>query len=292
MVPMPSGTPQPNFGKLLIIDDVLYPKGQRPYTPLEQHVRLSLFVISQVIPTMTAVIITLSRRGWWRRKYFWTMNRLLVFWLISIQVFGAIVYTQNGATTRILFIFATIHLQIEYMILALLLKYSGLQALIIAYIGATILFSIQLFVSDFSLVYLLSTISGFTDFAFPLFALYGKQYWYATAGFAHFVQAVAVFSIVVKNFGYFWWDFITFWSTWIQNGAIAAAVFQAWRTQSIALPSGDDESETDRQPGGEAPDNPLHKVDVPKKIRIIIFAVSIGGSIASAFIFMFVIARN
>jgi len=40
------------------------------------------------------------------------------------------------------------HSQIEYMILALLLKYSGLQALIIAYIGGTVLFSIQLFVPD------------------------------------------------------------------------------------------------------------------------------------------------
>ena len=38
--------------------------------------------------------------------------------------------------------------QIEYMILALMLKYSGLQALVIAYIGGTVLFSIQLFVSD------------------------------------------------------------------------------------------------------------------------------------------------
>jgi hypothetical protein len=38
--------------------------------------------------------------------------------------------------------------QIEYMILALLLKYSGLQALVIAYIGGTILFGTQLFLSD------------------------------------------------------------------------------------------------------------------------------------------------
>jgi len=37
---------------------------------------------------------------------------------------------------------------------------------------------------------MLSTISGFTDFAFPLFALYGKQYFYATAGFAHFVRLI------------------------------------------------------------------------------------------------------
>ena len=35
---------------------------------------------------------------------------------------------------------------------------------------------------------MLSTISGFTDFAIPLLALYGKQYLYAVAGFAHFVR--------------------------------------------------------------------------------------------------------
>jgi len=298
-IPVPTRTPQPNFGKLLIIDDVLYPKDSEPLTPLQLHVRLALFVVAQLVPIITSILITLSRKGWWRRKFFWTMNRFMVLWLVSIQVFGAVVYFQNGATTRILFITATIHLQIEYMILALLLKCSGLQALIIAYIGGTVLFSIQLFVSDFSIVYMLSTISGFTDFAFPLLALYGKQWWYATAGFAHFVQAVSVFCIVVKNFGIFWWDFITFWSTWIQNGAIAVAVFQAWLgsgtqngTQPIALPSGDDESETDRIPGGEAPDNPLADVDVPKPILIGIFGVSIVGSIISSFIFVFVVARD
>jgi hypothetical protein len=37
---------------------------------------------------------------------------------------------------------------------------------------------------------MLSTISGFTDFAFPLLALYGKQYLFATAGFAHFVRRI------------------------------------------------------------------------------------------------------
>ena len=42
-----------------------------------------------------------------------------------------------------------------------------------------------------SIVYMLSTVSGFTDFAFPLLALYGKQWWYATAGFAHFVRLIA-----------------------------------------------------------------------------------------------------
>ena len=35
---------------------------------------------------------------------------------------------------------------------------------------------------------MISTIFGFTDFAFPLLALYGKQYLYAVAGFAHFVR--------------------------------------------------------------------------------------------------------
>jgi len=76
-----------------------------------------------------------------------------------------------------------------------------------------------------------------------------------------------------------------------QNGAVAAAVFQAWRasgakpTQPIALPSSDQESDPGR-PSGEAADNPLAAVDVPKKAVIAILALSIGGSIASAFIFV------
>ena len=35
---------------------------------------------------------------------------VVAFWLISIQIFGAVVFVQNGATARVLFITATIHL--------------------------------------------------------------------------------------------------------------------------------------------------------------------------------------
>ena len=80
-----------------------------------------------------------------------------------------------------------------------------------------------------------------------------------------------------------------------QNGAIAAAVFQAWRAssansgQAIALPSSDPDSDPNNdpdKPSGEASDNPLATVDVPLIVRIVIFGLSVGGSIAAAFIFM------
>ena len=75
-----------------------------------------------------------------------------------------------------------------------------------------------------------------------------------------------------------------------QNGAVVAAIFQVWYASKsgrlIALPAGDDESEIDSLPGGESPDNPLANVDVSKKALITIFAVSIGGSIVSAFVFV------
>ena len=119
------------------------------------------------------------------------------------------------------------------MILALLLKRSGLEALVVAYVVGTILFGIPLFVPDctcdcsqthkriiltvssVSLVYMLTVISGASDFAMPLFLLYGRQWLFATATLAHGVQVVAVFVIVIKDFGFFWWNFLTFWSTWM-----------------------------------------------------------------------------
>jgi len=220
---------------------------------------------------------------------------MMVLWLVSIQVFGAVVYYQNGATTRLLFIAAIIHLQIEYMILALLLKRSGLQALLVAYVVGTILFGIPLFVSDFSLVYMLTVVSGATDFAMPLLLTYSRQWTYATAAWAHSIQVVAVFIIVIKDFGFFWWNFLTFWGTWIQNGAIVIAVFRAWiahKKQPIRLAAGDDQSDTDRIPGGEAPDNPLAHFTVSKKAAIVIFGLSYGITFVSSFLFVFVIARG
>lgn len=93
----------------LIEDDVLYPKGQRPYSPLELHIRLALFVVGLLkelphSPTSfpvgrtsrpdhycgpyylvkermvaTAVVSTSYLRNYiWLRGScsFWTMNRL------------------------------------------------------------------------------------------------------------------------------------------------------------------------------------------------------------------------
>ena len=119
------------------------------------------------------------------------------------------------------------------MILALLLKRSGLEALVVAYVVGTILFGIPLFVPDckfncpqahkstkltaplVSLVYMLTVISGASDFALPLLLAYGRQWLYTTAALAHGVQVVAVFIIVIKDFGLFWWNFLTFWGTWM-----------------------------------------------------------------------------
>jgi hypothetical protein len=97
--------------------------------------------------------------------------------------------------------------QVEYMIIALLLKTSALKALLYGYIGGTVLFTILMFVEDcsslphleivpfvnksfhaVSIVYILSTISGFTDFFIPLLLTYGKQYFYAAGGFCHLVS--------------------------------------------------------------------------------------------------------
>ena len=119
------------------------------------------------------------------------------------------------------------------MILALLLKRSGLEALMVAYVVGTILFGIPLFVPDckfnypqihkltkltvplVSIVYMLTVVSGASDFAMPLLLAYGHQWLYATAMFAHGVQVVAVFIIVIKDFGLFWWNFLTFWGIWM-----------------------------------------------------------------------------
>ena len=108
----------------------------------------------------------------------------MVLWLISIQIFGAIVYVQAGATSgshinlpyQPRFSDIGIQLvssssspsftckfrspeagvygidqtfsQIEYMIIALFLKRTGLEALVVAYVVGTILFGIPLFVPD------------------------------------------------------------------------------------------------------------------------------------------------
>lgn len=71
------------------------------------------------------------------------------------------------------------------------------------------------------------------------------------------------------------------------NGALVAAVFQAWRADgAIRLENeGDAGHSLDDAPAGQASDNPLRKIDIPKKALYIMFGVAIVGSIISANIF-------
>jgi hypothetical protein len=66
-----------------------------------------------------------------------------------------------------------------------------------------------------SLIYIVTTIAGFSDFLIPLLCFYGKQYLYAVGGFAHLIQAIAVFCVVVRNYGHITFDFITWVTTWM-----------------------------------------------------------------------------
>jgi len=179
------------------------------------------------------------------------------------------------------------------MIVALLLKASGLTALLVAYIAGLILFSIQLFVDDFSLVYMLSTVSGFADFLIPLLFTYGREWLYAIGAWSHLVQVVGVFCIVVKNYGHTAFNVITFYSTWAIIGAYLAADIRALYYKSpIRLELNTEDGPVNDLNPSEASDNPLHKVDVPKKTLYIMIAGSIIGAIISANIFVFVVARD
>ncbi len=81
---------------------------------------------------------------------------------------------------------------------------------------------------------MLTVVSGATDFAMPLFLLYGRQWLYGTAALAHGIQVVAVFIIVIKDFGLFWWNFLTFWSTWMYVRPLAILAACAHDPTSIA----------------------------------------------------------
>lgn len=159
-----------------------------------------------------------------------------------------------------------------------------------------------------SIVYIITTIAGFSDFLIPILLAYGKQWLYAIGGFAHLAQAISIFCAIVKNYGHFNFDLVTFLTTWIMNGALVAAVFQAWRQHPVEA-EGEREGlihlphhlgHHDHENGdhdhdhahlnlhvkeGEASDNPLSDIVIPKKTLYLLFGVAIVGSIISANVF-------
>jgi len=293
LVPVPTSVPvTPNFGNLDIRNDLLYAKDEQPYTGWDLHMRIGIFVLSQAIPVLSTLLLVFSGKGWWQRKYYWSISRLMLLWLVSVQVFAIMVYNNKGATTRTTHLVGAVHLQIEYMILALLLKSSALKALVIAYIAGSILFAIQLFTPDYSILYIATTIAGFPDILIPVLFTYGKQRYFAIGSFAHLVQAGAVFGVAVKNYGHLTFNLLTFSSTIVMNGALVYAVLTSGSQEgSIRLADSEDD-EADKSASGEAFDNPLAHVDIPQKTLYTMFGASIAGTTVIAFLFVFVLARD
>jgi hypothetical protein len=77
------------------------------------------------------------------------------------------------------------------------------------------------------------------------------------------------------------------------NGALVAAIYQTLREAKSGGVAGrirlngdeDNNGEISKASQGEAIDNPLAHIDIPRKTVIIMFAVSVVGSVISAFIF-------
>lgn len=74
------------------------------------------------------------------------------------------------------------------------------------------------------------------------------------------------------------------------NGALVAAVFRAQNSTKGGIRPGDGESDDEEiasegGPSGQAVDNPLANVNIPRKHLVAMFVIALVSSIISAFVF-------
>jgi len=165
--------------------------------------------------------------------------------------------------------------QIEYLLLCVLLGFTGQRAFTMAWVfGLVTLGSILLWPSTSFTYMITAIIGGAGDGMIPLLLLYGKQWWLAAAGIFHILSAVTVFAGIVRNIGIVPYNNIIFLSVWGHVGFLLIGIMEL--------------SKKYHEHGGVFP-NPMEGVTFKKHILIKIALVSFASSTIATLAFAYIL---
>ncbi|KAH8917072.1 hypothetical protein BT69DRAFT_1249248 [Atractiella rhizophila] len=213
-----------------ITNDTIVPahNGYPYLTPRENHIRDALLIVSLFGPiTGAAVILYYTRKA----RIHWNFPHLTVLWMLSVSIFGTILHFQAGHTSRLTFIFAVFHTQIEILITSLLLKQSAPIGLFAAWLWGFVLYTSTLLSGSMQTVFVWAALfGGGNDVFMALLLLYGQQYLYAIAFFSHLASAIVAFTNTLIFIPIVPYAALVFFSLWPFVGLTSIAIL---RSESI-----------------------------------------------------------
>ncbi|KZS86766.1 hypothetical protein SISNIDRAFT_461508 [Sistotremastrum niveocremeum HHB9708] len=262
--------------KLLIYNDTIFPLGTPPNWPIlpphQQHVAEAMLAITIAGPPIAGVFALLATKRWWTPAKAFSWGVLSAIWFLTIGIVGYAVYLQDGATSRLTFILAVAHGQVEVLMWFLLLSASVPRALAASWIWGFVLYLVILTAQEMSTVFIVvAIIAGANDFMITALLLYGKRYKLAIGAVGHILSAVLIFTRFVKWIPIVPYEAVVFIGLWLNLGPTVAGV--------MAL----------RGEDGEAPNNPLQGVKVPPGILLRFVVLALIGTTTITLLLAYVI---
>lgn len=257
-----------------VINDTIVPSPTDPYidglTPREAQVRAAFFILGFGAPLVGAVMALLVNEDWWRRKCYWSYQRLCVIWFISITAFTTIVYVFPGQTTRSTLVMAIVHILVEISIMSLLIGWTSSQGLWAVFFVGLVGFTMIFVLENIAYAYwFTAALGGIGDALMPMLLLYGQQPILAIGTLAHAAAALSIFGEVVHDFGIVKFNLVSFFAAWFHVGFIVAGL----RLQ--------------RKPEKEYPSNPMKRRVPPKVLGALVGIALFQAIIASSFFTFF-----
>jgi hypothetical protein len=242
----------------------------------------AVYVLS--FPSLLGAILLLFQ-GTRPFRYWWSYARLSALWLTSVALVGIGIFAQYGKFTHLTDFLAILHVQTEWLIMALLLSATATQAIVAATGGGFLLYLFLFALPGIKgTFFTTSFIGGFGDVFIPVLLLYGKQYALGLGGIGHFLNAYVSFRSFVQ-----WTPVPVYLSLQLFAATLHAIgtvvgvrsnLVQAARARNgaIALREDDDTEETD-----ESKTNPLQGANLTRskviKLALLSFGLSLIASI-------------
>lgn len=216
-------------GGLTIVNDTIIASGPpySAYTPRDLRVGDAGFVLVCALPPLGAFLVLLARDGWWKKGQRLSIQTVAAVWLLSIGGVGFASAFLHGATPRAMFVYASLHAQVEVVLDAVLLGLSARTAFALAWAQGLVLFLATLALPSPQGVFVVSSIiGGGNDAFFFLLYLYGKQYLFALGVFGHLLSGGAVFGAFIHNIGAVPYNALLFVGLWLNVGFTVAGIVQ------------------------------------------------------------------
>lgn len=187
-----------HLSALTLDNIIIFPAGRPSLLTPEQQAKTDTGTYVLLVPSIVGGLILLLQSHASYRKL-WSYSRLSTLWMWSVALVAIGVANQGGRFTPFTDFLAILHIQIEWLIIALLLNASPATGYVAASLGGGFLYICMFALPGIKgSFFVTSVVGGFGDVFMPVLLFYTRQWALAIGGVGHFLNAFFAFQSFVQ----------------------------------------------------------------------------------------------